>query len=194
MEVIAADLAVLSDVERVEKRIEALPTLNYMVNNAGFGGNQRFPDVNIEVETRMVQTHCLASMRLARASLIPMKAKGKKKGAGYIINVASIAGFLAGCGAADYCGTKVQVLCPGFANTGFHTSETMIHSNIKETYPEFLWGSAEYIVDHSLRALRRPFRTSVVFIPKVLYKIVGYFGSSWLFAPLRVFFSGGRLG
>ena len=211
IEIIVADLAVLSDIERVESRIKALPTLNYMINNAGFGGNRSFPDVDIDVETRMVMTHCLATMRLSHAALVPMKAKGKKKGAGFVINVSSIAGFLAGCGAADYCGTKaylisfskclqcdvrkfgvrVQALCPGFANTGFHTSETMINSHIKETYPNFLWGSAEYIVDHSLRALRRPYRMGVVFIPKFFYKLVGYFGSSWLFAPLRTLFSGG---
>ncbi|MGI6401288.1 MAG: SDR family NAD(P)-dependent oxidoreductase [Thermoguttaceae bacterium] len=212
-ETIVADLAVLSDVERVEKRIEEIPTLEYMINNAGFGGDHKFPDVDVDVETRMILTHCVASMRLSRAALIPMRSKGKKKGAGYIVNVASIAGFLAGSGAADYCGTKaflitfskclqcdakefgvrVQALCPGFANTGFHTSETMIDSQIKKKYPEFLWDNAEYIVDRSLRVLHRPCRVGVVFIPRIFYKLVGYFGSSWLFAPLRLFFSCGSV-
>ncbi len=213
VDVVVADLAKLDDVERVEKILEETPTLKYMVNNAGFGGNHKFPDVNIEVETQMVQVHCLATMRLTRAALVPMKAKGLRRGAGFVINVASIAGFLAGSGAADYCGTKaylisftkclqcdvrrfgvrVQALCPGFAHTGFHSTETMADSTITQTYPEFLWGSAEYVVDHSLRALRRTCRISVVFIPNVFYKLVGYFGSSWLFAPLRLWFSGGSV-
>ncbi len=213
VEIIVADLANLDDVKRVENRIKELPTLKYMINNAGFGGNQQFPVNDVTIETRMIQTHCIATMRLSQAALLIMKAKGLQKGAGYIINVASIAGFLAGAGAADYCGTKayiisfskclqcdarkygvrVQALCPGFAHTGFHDSETMVNSHIKEAYPEFFWGKAEDVVDHSLVALRTPFRNSVVYIPKVFYKLVGYFGSSWLFAPLRVLFSGGAL-
>ena len=213
VETIVADLAILDDVERVERRIKELPTLKYMINNAGFGGNQQFPVDDVTIETRMIQTHCIAPMRLSQAALSIMKAKGLKKGAGYVVNVASVAGFLAGVGAADYCGTKaylisfskclqcdaykygvrVQALCPGFANTGFHASETMANSHIKEAYPEIFWGNAEDIVDRSLAVLRRPFRISVVYIPKVFYKLAGYFGSSWLFAPLRVLLSGGAI-
>lgn len=213
VEPLVADLANPDDLSRVERRVEDLATLRYLINNAGFGGNQQFPDVFIEVETRMVLTHCLASMRLSRAALVPMKAQGKKKNAGYIVNVASVAGFLAGQGAADYCGTKayliafskclqsdvgrygvrVQALCPGFANTEFHISETMKHSNIKKIYPEIIWQRADRVVDASLRSLRRRWRPNVVCIPTVFYKLVGYFGSSWFFAPLRILLSGGKV-
>ncbi len=157
----------------------------------------------------MVLTHCLAPMRLARAALIPMKARGLKRDAGYIINVASIAGFLVGEGAADYTATKaylisfsrslqcdvrrfgvrVQVLCPGFARTGFHDAETMRFSKLKQTVPFFLWQRADRVVDASLRAIKRRWLPTVVCIPTVIYKLVGYFGSSWLFAPLRLLFS-----
>lgn len=211
IECVSADLSVLADVERVEKLLESIPTLRYLINNAGFGGNQKFPDVFIDVETKMVLTHCLAPMRLCRAALVPMKAQGKKKNAGYIVNVASIAGFLAGEGAADYTATKayliafskslqcdvgrfgvrVQALCPGFARTGFHDAETMRYSNLKTTVPNFLWQRAERVVDTSLRSLHRCWRPNVVCIPTIIYKVVGYFGSSWLFAPLRLLFSGG---
>ena len=213
VETIVADLANLDDVKRVEERIKGLPTLKYLINNAGFGSHQQFPVDDVVVETRMIQTHCIATMRLSQAALSVMKAKGLKKGAGYVVNVASVSGFLAGTGAADYCGTKaylisfskclqcdarqygvrVQALCPGFANTGFHTSETMANTHIKETFPEILWGNAEEIVDSSLKALKRSFRLSVVYIPKIFYKLVGYLGSSWFFAPLRLLLSGGAL-
>ena len=213
VETIVADLANLEDVEYIEKRISEFQNIMYMINNAGFGGNQQFPVENVVVETRMIQTHCIASMRLSQAALLVMKAKGLKKGAGYVINVASIAGFLAGEGAADYCGTKaylisfskciqcdarkygvrIQALCPGFANTDFHTSETMKNSRVKETYPSFLWSDAEYVVDSSLAALKRPIRMSVVYIPKVFYKFVGYLGSSWLLSPIRVLISRGAV-
>ena len=211
VECMVADLSVLEDVERVEKRLEETPTLLYMINNAGFGGNQKFPDVFLDVETKMVLTHCLAPMRLCRAALVPMKAKGLRRRAGYIVNVSSIASFLAGEGAADYTATKaylttfsrslqcdvgrfgvrVQALCPGFARTGFHDAETMRFSHLKQTVPFFLWQRAERVVDTSLRSLHRHWLPSVVCIPTVIYKLVGYFGSSWLFAPLRVLFSGG---
>ena len=211
IEIIVADLSVLGDVERVEARLEKIPTLYCLVNNAGFGGNQKFPDVFIDVETSMVLTHCLAPMRLSRAALVPMKARGLKRDAGYIVNVASIAGFLAGEGAADYTATKayliafsrslqcdvrrfgvrVQVLCPGFARTGFHDAETMRFSKLKQTVPFFLWQRADRVVDASLRAIKRRWLPTVVCIPTVIYKLVGYFGSSWLFAPLRLFFSWG---
>ena len=213
VEIMAADLSVLADVERVENRIESIPTLTYMINNAGFGGNQKFPDVFLDVETKMILTHCLAPMRLCRAALVPMKAKGLKRKAGYIVNVASVAGFLAGEGAADYTGTKayliafskslqcdvgrfgvrVQALCPGFARTGFHDAETMRFSNIKQTVPNFLWQRADRVVDVSLRSLRRRWRPNVVCIPTLVYKLAGYFGSSWLFAPLRLLFSRGTV-
>ncbi|MBP5622234.1 MAG: SDR family NAD(P)-dependent oxidoreductase, partial [Thermoguttaceae bacterium] len=200
IETISADLSVLDDVIRVERRLESIPSLRYLINNAGFGGNQKFPDVFIDVETKMVLTHCLAPMRLCRAALVPMKAQGKKRGAGYIVNVSSVSGFLAGESAADYTATKaylitfskslqcdvgrfgvrVQALCPGFARTGFHDAETMRYSNLKNTVPNFLWQRADRVVDASLRSLRRPFRPNVVCIPTIVYKIAGYFGSSWL--------------
>ncbi|MBR4752994.1 MAG: SDR family NAD(P)-dependent oxidoreductase [Thermoguttaceae bacterium] len=213
IETISADLSVLDDIIRVERRLESIPSLRYLINNAGFGGNQKFPDVFIDVETKMVLTHCLAPMRLCRAALVPMKAQGKKRDAGYIINVSSVSGFLAGEGAADYTATKaylitfskslqcdvgrfgvrVQALCPGFARTGFHDAETMRYSNLKETVPNFLWQRADRVVDASLRSLRRPFRPNVVCIPTIVYKIAGYFGSSWLFAPLRILLSRGTI-
>ena len=213
IEIFPADLAKLSDIERVEKRIESISSLRYLINNAGFGGNQQFPDVFLDVETDMIMVHCLAPMRFCRAALVPMKARGKKRDAGFIVNVASVAGFLAGKGAADYAGTKaylisfskclqcdvgrfgvrVQALCPGFARTGFHDAETMRFSDLKTTVPNFLWQRADRVVDASLRSLRRKWRPNVVCVPTIIYKLAGYFGSSWLFAPARLLFSGGSV-
>lgn len=217
VEIIVADLSDLTDVERVEKRLEALSTLRYLINNAGFGGNQKFPDVFVDVETKMIQTHCLAPMRLCRAALVPMKERAQKSKKrtqnGFIINVSSVSGFLAGEGAADYTATKaflitfsrslqcdvaplgvrIQALCPGFARTGFHDAETMRFSDLKQTVPRFMWQRADRVVDASLRALRRPFFYKVAIVPTALYKIAAFFGSGWVFAPLRILFSGGKI-
>ncbi|MBQ1865162.1 MAG: hypothetical protein II150_11350, partial [Thermoguttaceae bacterium] len=90
-------------------------------------------------------------------------------------------------------GVRVQALCPGFARTGFHDAETMRFSNIKQTVPNFLWQRADRVVDVSLRSLHRRWRPNVVCIPTLVYKLAGYFGSSWLFAPLRLLFSRGTV-
>ena len=72
-------------------------------------------------------------------------------------------------------------------------TDTMVNSDVKKIYPNFLWGRADYVVDHSLRDLKKCCRLNVVYIPKLFYKLVGYFGSSWFMAPLRVIFSKGNV-
>ena len=209
VETMTADLSKPEDLSRVEKRIEELSTLQYMVNSAGFGGNRVFPDVDVELETRMVQVHCLATMRLCRAALIPMTAKKSGK----IINIASAAGFLAGDGAADYTATKayiitfsrslqsdvcrrgvrVQALCPGFVRTEFHDSETMKNSQIKQKVPDWLWIPAERVVSISLAAINRSFWRGVVCLPSMRYKFITWAGYEWWLAPLRILFTRGRV-
>lgn len=208
VETMQADVSNLEQLREVERRIESIKNLEYMVNSAGFGGNRQFPEVNIELETRMIQVHCIATMRLSRASLIPMTVRRR----GRLINIASVSGFLAGWGAADYTGTKayiltfsrslqadvrkkgvrVQALAPGFIRTEFHDSETMINSGVKDRVWNILWSPAEKVVSVSLRQIERPVR-SVVCIPTLLYKLVAWGGSAWCFAPLRVLLSGGRV-
>lgn len=209
VEVCVADLSDPEDLKQVEETISSIPSLTYLINNAGFGANGVFPDVDIEAETKMILVHCVASMRLSQAALLPMVANNK----GYIINVASVAGFLNADGAADYNATKafliafskslhcdvarrgvrVQALCPGFVRTGFHDTEGMKNSNIKKNVPGFLWLKAERVVNTSLRAIRRCCCYRVVCIPSLLYKTITYFGSEWIFSPIRILFSRGRV-
>lgn len=209
VETMQADVSKLDELAEVEKRISSLTNLEYMVNSAGFGGNRQFPDVDLELETRMIQVHCIATMRLSHAALIPMTARKRGK----LINIASAAGFMAGWGAADYTGTKsyiltfsrslqadvrnkgvrVQALAPGFVKTEFHDSATMAKSGVKERIWGPLWCSAERVVSCSLRHINCPLCRSVVCIPTLRYKIAAWGGSAWILAPLRVLFSGGRV-
>lgn len=209
VEVLTADAAKREELAAAEKRIAELNTLEYMVNSAGFGADQTFPNLDVALETRMIEVHCIATMRLCEAALLPMAAK---KG-GKIINIASAAGFMAGGGAADYTATKayiitfsrslqsdvarygvrVQALCPGFAKTEFHDSETMKQSPIKSNVPGWLWISAERVVSASLAAFRRPSFGRVVCIPSLRYKFITWAASAWWLAPLRIFFSGGHI-
>lgn len=209
VECLSADLSTMEGINKTEQRIQTISTLEYMINNAGFGGNKVFPNVNIDLESAMITVHCLALMRLCRAALIPMTAKKSGK----IINLASVAGYLTGDGSADYSGTKafvikfstslqcdvlhqgirVQALCPGFTRTGFHYTEVMKDSPILKTVPGWLWLGANRVVRCSLRAVNRRLFYRVICLPSVKYKIITYFGWIWWLAPIRILFSGGRV-
>ncbi len=209
VEVMTADLSNESELRKVENHLLELENLEFMINNAGFGGNRVFPDIDTELETDMIKVHCIATMRCSRAALVPMVRRGK----GRIINLASVAGFLTGDGSADYSATKsyviafskslqcdvgrkgirVQALCPGFTRTGFHDTDCMKNSTIKQKVPWFLWLRAERVVNASLNAIERKCFYRVICIPTLLYKIITFFGSEWCFSPLRILFSRGKV-
>jgi len=192
VEPLVCDLCNPDDLKRVEDRLEGEETLEVMVNNAGFGFGNVFPDVDPDTEESMIRLHVIALMRLSRAALAPM-CKRKK---GYLINVASVAAFFHGRNSAEYTATKaygvsfsksvqcdvrrygvrVQALCPGYTHTGFLSTEFMKVFK-KETTPNWLWLSPEYVVRTSLRSIRRsPF---VVCVPSLRYKmIVTLFGNA----------------
>lgn len=185
VEVLSADLADPEALRRAEHRIAAMRRIDYMINNAGFGLNRRFPDVDVEAETTMLRLHVVATMRLTHAALGPMC---QRKG-GYLINVASLAAFLVGPGAADYCATKaymvsfsrclaydlkpynirIQALCPGMTVTEFHDTKAL-EGFQRSQIPGYLWVPAEDVVRSSLRAIRKR-RPSVVHIPTLRYRV-----------------------
>ncbi|MDO4569760.1 MAG: SDR family NAD(P)-dependent oxidoreductase [Planctomycetia bacterium] len=208
VETLAADLSTIEGIQKAEKKIESCENLTYLINNAGFGVPGVFPDVNVEMETRMILLHNLAPMRLCRAALIPMAINQH----GFIINVASAAGFMAARGSVDYNATKaflitfsralqcdcvdkrvrVQALCPGFVRTGFHDSETMRSSGLKEKIPGWMWLDADWVVKKSLAALRSNFCRRVAYVPSCRYRWMVWFASSRFLAPLRILFTRGK--
>ena len=166
VEVLPADLTIAADVERAAGRLAELPGLELLVNNAGFGVEGRFAQADISPQLAMIRLHALASVRLTHAALPGMVARGR----GGVINVASLAGFMALPGAANYCATKgflitfsralnlelrrsgvtVQALCPGLTHTEFHANQ---RGGATTQMPEFMWMSAEAVVEASLRDL-----------------------------------------
>jgi Short-chain dehydrogenases of various substrate specificities len=186
VEVYVADLADEQQLLQLVERIKQLPRIDYLVNNAGFGLRKRFPDVDIDEEIRMIRVHCEANVRLCQAALIRMC----EHKSGNIINVASLASYLAGPAAAEYCATKaflrnfsvclqydvqqynvkVQALCPGFVHTSFHDAETMKGHNMN-AFPSFLWLKCNRVVRDSLRAIQKK-RHRVIVIPSLRYKII----------------------
>jgi short-subunit dehydrogenase len=182
-ETVAADLTVPQDLALVEARIAAEPTLELLVNNAGFGTKGLYWQTPFEAQERMHQLHVMATMRLSRAALAAMVPRGR----GGVINVSSVAGFGQSPNNVSYCSTKawmnsftegldlelrgagspvrVQALCPGFTVTEFQDTMGISRDGI----PSWMWMRAEDVVDQSLRGLAEG-KTFVV--PGAFYKLI----------------------
>lgn len=176
-EILAADLAKPEDVDRIGKRIADTSSLELLVNNAGFGTTGSFADVEWAKHRDMIQVHVTASLSLTHAALPGMIARRK----GGIINVSSMAAFLAMPNAVTYCATKmclitfsqglakelastgvrVQALCPGFTYTEFHDTQEFAKFK-RSDVSAGMWMSAEAVVGESIAALESG---RVVFMP-----------------------------
>jgi uncharacterized protein len=168
-ETISSDLTNESDLRSLEAHISALPRLDFLINNAGFGVPGAFFEADLEALDRMHRLHIIAIERLTHAALHSMTSRLS----GNIINVSSVAGFFSNPFSVSYCSTKawinnfteglylelkslespvrIQALCPGFTHTEFHDVIGMDRNKIAS----FLWMSADDVVDASLRGLER---------------------------------------
>ncbi|GII83236.1 dehydrogenase [Sphaerisporangium siamense] len=176
VEVLPADLATEKGVAAVEDRLAE--GVDLLVNNAGFGHPGDALDVPVADEVTMLRVHCEAVLRLTLAALPGMRVRGR----GGVINVASVAAFLAD---GTYSASKawvvnfsaglaarvpeprvhVMALCPGFVRTEFHERASIDTSGI----PDFLWLQAGKVVDAAMRDLARGVRISV---PDPRYKAI----------------------
>jgi short-subunit dehydrogenase len=183
-EPLVADLATTDGTEKVAGRLADLNTLALLVNNAGFGISGSLAKTDLQGQLDMLNVHMMATMHLSHAALPGMIARG----AGGIINVASLAAFMALPGEINYCatkaylvtfsqalaaevrrkGVKVQALCPGFTITEFHDEPDRPGAG-REGFPRFLWGSSQAVVADSLRALDRG---QVVCVPGFVNRMI----------------------
>lgn len=183
-EILVADLAQPAGIQTVVDCIVTQPELHLLVNNAGFGLRTRFSNTDTADLDAMLQVHLTASVLLSRAALPGMLSHHK----GYIINVASMAGFLPlrsvlyGSSKAflisfsqaldlelSGTGVHVQALCPGFTHTEFHDAQGTGES-VRQSIPKILWLTSEQVVRHSLRDLPR---NKTISIPGFQYQILG---------------------
>lgn len=79
--------------------------VDFLVNNAGFGTNGAFLDLDLARELEMVQVNCTALLELCHRFLKPMRARGR----GRVLNIASTAAFQPGPFMATYFATKAFV-------------------------------------------------------------------------------------
>jgi hypothetical protein len=104
--VIAADLAAPDAVDRIVADLEQHDiAVEVLINNAGFGSNGPFAQSNPRGEFDMIAVNVTAIVKLTRALLPQMLARGS----GRILNIGSTAGFQPGPYMATYYATKAFV-------------------------------------------------------------------------------------
>jgi len=166
VEVLSADLSDPADVARVAARLrDDENPVDLLVNNAGLGFTGRFSALDYERERGVVAVNVLALHELSHAAAGAMSARG----AGGILNVASVAGYLPSAGNATYAATKAFVnsfseslhqeladagvvvtsSCPGFTKTEFQDRADYDSEQI----PKFLWQDADSVAAHALGAV-----------------------------------------
>lgn len=181
VEVIQADLSRDEDIRRIELRLQNISRpIEVLINNAGFGINKSFTSSDIAEEIALLDVLVTAPMRLMHAALPGMK----DRNSGTIINVSSVAGWIAGgsySAAKSYLtvlseslhtelkatNVRVHALCPGFTRTEFHQRGNMKMGGL----PKWFWLSAEQVVKDSWIAATAGKALS---IPGRQYKVLSF--------------------
>ena len=175
--VIQADLATDAGCLKVEKHI-AENQIDVLINNAGFGINKAFTMSTLEVEQQLLDVLVRTPMRLMHVALPLMKARNN----GIIINVSSVAGYIAGgtySASKSYLtvlseslnteltatNVKVSALCPGFTRTEFHQRGRMSMKGL----PNFMWLNSDRLVEQSWRDA---LKGKAVSVPGWQYKLL----------------------
>lgn len=152
--------------------------IDILINNAGFGLFVIFTEADLTRELEMIDLNIKAYHILTKLFLKDFVEKDK----GYILNVASSAGFMAGPRLSTYYATKnyvlkltmaineelrqsgsnvvVSALCPGPVNTNFN-KVAMGEFSIKEASPKYV---AEYAID-------KMFKKKMIIVPTLRIKL-----------------------
>ena len=176
VEVLRADLSDRPQLQTVADRVaDSAHPVDLLVNNAGYGLKGRFVDNDAAVEEALFDVLARAVLVLSHAAAQAMSSRGN----GTIINVSSVAGFLAlgtysaaksyvtvfseGL-SAELAGTGVRVtaLCPGYVTTEFQQ-----RAGLSTPGPGFLWLETQRLVTDCLADVERG---KVVSVPSLQYK------------------------
>ena len=182
VEVLVADLSIISDNQKVISKITKLNNLDILINNAGFGMMKSFLQIERMKHVEMINVHFTSPVILSHTA-IPGMAKRKR---GIIINTSSMSAISKDSALVMYTTTKsaitifsellkvklkgtgihIQALCPGYTYSEFHDTDDMIGFQRSWIQPE-LWMEAKEVVSLSLDAVKSK---SVIFIPGALNK------------------------
>lgn len=175
--VLKADLSTADGCGAVESYLQEFD-IEVLINNAGFGINKAFTVSDLGKEQELLDVLVRTPLRLMHVAIPKMKARN----AGTVINVSSVASYIAGgtySASKSYLtvlseslntellGTNVKVsaLCPGFTRTEFHQRGRMKMSSL----PNFMWLDPDVLVAKSWADAQKGFAIS---IPGWQYKLL----------------------
>ncbi|MEZ5090384.1 MAG: SDR family NAD(P)-dependent oxidoreductase [Micropruina sp.] len=177
VQTLPADLAVRADVLRVAARLEDPERpIDILVNNAGYGLHVKLLQDDVAAHARAIDVMCLAVLILGGAAGRAMKARGH----GRIINVASLAAYIAQGGYSPIkayvlayseglanelrgTGVRVTVVNPGWVRTEFHERAGIRTSAI----PDIVWVEA----DRCAETLEDADKGRVISVPTKRWKL-----------------------
>jgi len=183
--VLPADLSDPAAVEQLWHDASDGRTISVLVNNAGLGRNGDFSDAaNWPREKASVSVNVVAATILFKHAIGHMR----EKGAGKVLNVASVAGFIPGPNMAVYHATKayflhlseavaeelrgsgvtVTALCPGATQTAFFTADDAEQSTLLTRVP---LPTAQNVARKGWAAMNAGKR---VYVPGILNKISAF--------------------
>lgn len=177
VEIIKLDLSKTDNVYKLYEKTKN-KNIDILINNAGFGLFGEFFETDLDKELDMINLNIVAVHILTKLFLKDFIKKDK----GYILNVASSAGFMAGPKLSTYYATKnyvlkstlaiyeelrhrksnvkISVLCPGPVETNFNNVAGGTF-NTKSASSEYV---AKYAIDNM-------FKNKLVIIPTLKIKL-----------------------
>ncbi|MCH9694942.1 MAG: SDR family NAD(P)-dependent oxidoreductase [Gammaproteobacteria bacterium] len=167
IEILQSDLSLPGAPSRLFEKVTALGLeVGYLVNNAGANGPDLLQKRDWSASQRYIELMMTSVAAMCHHFIPPMV----ERGAGSVINVASVAGLITVPGDYSYGPTKaylvamskalnvslmhtgvgVLALCPGFTHTEFHNSEAL--TKMKRSTPAFIWYDAAVVVREGIDA------------------------------------------
>ncbi len=179
--VFTADLANKNECFALYEKVKKYD-IDILINNAGFGLFGCFSDTDLNKELEMINVNCSALHILTKLFLRDFTAKDK----GYILNVASSAGFMPGPMMSTYYATKnyavtlteaiheelsvsgsnvyIGAFCPGPVYTDFNSRAGVKSSSTKGISADY---AAKYAIYHM-------FKRKMIIIPTLHMKLAVY--------------------
>lgn len=202
--VIAEDLADPQASNNIMASIdEAGFEVDVLINNAGFAVGGFYTAASWDEQAKFMQVMVHAVAELTHRVLPTML----KNDSGSIVNVASVAGIVAGSsGHTLYAASKaflikfseslamenhhtgitVQALCPGFTLSEFH--DVIGNRHLVSQMPDYMWMQADEVVRISLDALQDP-NAPVMLVPGKVNRFLAFLSRKlpyrWGYALVR---------
>ena len=184
VEVLIADLITMKGQRAVADRIaDRSNPIDLVVNNAGFGTNGLFHELDADRLADEIELNVAALTRLSHAAVAAMVPRGR----GWLLNVSSVASFQPAPRLAVYAATKAYVtslseslheevkpfgvhvtaLCPGLTKTEFQSVSNT--EKYADDFPDIAWTSPEHVVDEALSSV---IANRTLAVPGAQYKLL----------------------